>query len=223
MAQVGAVLGREFSYEMIDPVAQQPAATLRAGLDRLSGAGLLFCRGLPPHSSYLFKHALVLDAAYGTLLRGRRQELHARVAAVLEQHFAEVVDRQPELLARHLTVAGLPAQAVAYWHRASERAVQRSANEEAIGHLTAGLTQLHKLPESPDRAKQELTIQRLLGHRDLQTTARYLHLSAPQLARMPGLLEGLPAATAAGAAAPVVAPEVIGPVAPATSRGPQPV
>jgi class 3 adenylate cyclase/predicted ATPase len=167
VAQVGAVLGREFSYEMIDPVAQQPAATLRAGLDRLSGAGLLFCRGLPPHSSYLFKHALVLDAAYGTLLRGRRQELHARVAAVLEQHFAEVVDRQPELLARHLTVAGLPAQAVAYWHRASERAVQRSANEEAIGHLTAGLTQLHKLPESPDRAKQELTIQRLLGQANM--------------------------------------------------------
>jgi predicted ATPase len=167
VAQVGAVLGREFSYEMIDPVAQQPAATLRAGLDRLSGAGLLFCRGLPPHSSYLFKHALVLDAAYGTLLRGRRQELHARVAAVLEEHFAEVVDRQPELLARHLTVAGLPAQAVAYWHRASERAVQRSANEEAIGHLTAGLTQLHKLPEAPNRAKQELTIQRLLGQANM--------------------------------------------------------
>src|SRR5216684_3102750 len=106
VAQIGAVLGREFSYELIEPVAERSAAELQAALERLTEAGLLFCRGAPPHSSYLFKHALVQDAAYGTLLRARRQELHARVAAVLEQDFADLVERQPELLAHHLTAAG---------------------------------------------------------------------------------------------------------------------
>jgi len=96
VAQIGAVLGREFSYELIQAVAQRNAAELQVALARLTEAGLLFCRGAPPHASYLFKHALVQDAAYGALLRGRRRELHARVAAVLEQHFAELIDRQPE-------------------------------------------------------------------------------------------------------------------------------
>jgi predicted ATPase len=120
IAQVGAVLGREFTYELIEPVAQRPTVELRAGLDRLAETGLLFCRGVPPRSSYLFKHALVQDAAYGTLLRGRRQELHARVAAVLEHHFADLVERQPELLAHHLTAAGDIIRAVEYWYRAGE-------------------------------------------------------------------------------------------------------
>src|SRR5215467_5645003 len=106
VAQIGAVLGREFSYELIQPVAQRSEIELQAALARLSEAGLLFSRGAPPHASYLFKHALVQDAAYGTLLRTKRQELHARVAAVLEQHFADLVERQPELLAHHLTGAG---------------------------------------------------------------------------------------------------------------------
>jgi predicted ATPase len=99
VAQIGAVLGREFGYDLIEPVAQRPAAELCAGLDRLAEAGLLFRRGAAPQSSYLFKHALVQDAAYGTLLRARRQQLHARVAAVLERDFAGLVDGQPELLA----------------------------------------------------------------------------------------------------------------------------
>jgi predicted ATPase len=99
IAQIGAVLGREFSYELIEPVAQRPEWELRAALRQLVDAGLLFCRGVPPHAAYLFKHALVQDAAYGTLLRGRRQELHGRVAAALETHFADLVERQPELLA----------------------------------------------------------------------------------------------------------------------------
>ncbi len=106
IAQIGAVLGREFAYELIEPVAQRPEKELQAALDQLSDAGLLFCRGTAPHASYLFKHALVQDAAYSTLLRGRRQELHARVAAALETHFADLVERQPELLAHHLTAAG---------------------------------------------------------------------------------------------------------------------
>src|SRR6266536_1890392 len=112
VAQIGAVLGREFAYEVLEPVAQRDASELQAALAQLSDAGLLFCRGIAPHSSYLFKHALVQEAAYGMLLRGRRQELHARVAAVLEQHFADLVDRQPELLAHHLTGAGDTERAV---------------------------------------------------------------------------------------------------------------
>jgi predicted ATPase len=98
VAQIGAVVGREFSYDLIDAVAGRPAVELRAGLDRLAEAGLLFCRGVAPQSFYLFKHALVQDAAYGTLLRARRQELHARVAAALQDHFADLIERQPEVL-----------------------------------------------------------------------------------------------------------------------------
>jgi predicted ATPase len=104
VAQIGAVVGREFSYELIHRVARRP--DLDTALGRLTDAGLLFCRGLPPASSYLFKHALVQDAAYGTLLRRRRQLLHGDIAAALEQEFADLVERQPELLAHHLTGAG---------------------------------------------------------------------------------------------------------------------
>ena len=111
MAQIGAVLGREFSYELIHRVARRP--DLDAALGRLTNAGLLFYRGLPPQSFYLFKHALVQDAAYGTLLRRRRQQLHGRIATALKQEFADLVQRQPELLARHLTGAGDTARAVA--------------------------------------------------------------------------------------------------------------
>jgi predicted ATPase len=106
VAQIGAVLGRAFGYELIEQVAQRPTAELRAGLDRLAEAGLLFCRGVAAQSSYLFKHALVQDA-YGALLRTKRQALHARAAAALERYFADLVERQPELLARHYTEAGM--------------------------------------------------------------------------------------------------------------------
>src|ERR1700727_3874568 len=101
VAQIGAVLGREFAYELIEPVAQRDEDELQTVLGQLNDAGLLFCRGTAPYSSYLFKHALVQDTAYGTLLRGKRQELHARVAAVLERNFADLVERRPELLAHH--------------------------------------------------------------------------------------------------------------------------
>ena len=109
IGQIGAVIGREFGYDLIEQVARRPALELRDGLDRLAEAGLLFCRGSPPHSSYLFKHALVQDAAYGTLLRTRRQELHSRVAVALEQHFGDLIERQPELLAHHLTLPMIPS------------------------------------------------------------------------------------------------------------------
>ncbi len=163
IAQIGAVLGREFGYELIERVARRPEPELQAALARLSEAGLLFSRGLPPASSYLFKHALVLDTAYGTLLRSRRQELHARVAAVLSQDFAELVERQPELLAQHLTAAGDNKRAVEQWLRAGRYAASHVAYREAIAHLERGLAALRSLPEGPDRDKQEIELQLALG------------------------------------------------------------
>ena len=163
IAQIGAVLGREFAYELIEPVAQRPEKELQAALGQLGDAGLLFCRGVAPHASYLFKHALVQDAAYSTLLRGRRQALHARVAAALETHFADVVEREPELLAHHLTAAGSTERAVDQWLRAGRHAAARLAYLEAIAHLERGLGLLHSLPESPVRNGREIELQLALG------------------------------------------------------------
>jgi tetratricopeptide (TPR) repeat protein len=163
IAQIGAVLGREFTYELIEPVAQRPERELQAALDQLREAGLLFCRGVPPHSSYLFKHALVQDAAYSTLLRGRRQELHARVAAALEAHFGDLVERQPELLAHHLTAAGDSDHAVGQWLKAGRHASAKLAYVEAVAHLERGLGLLRSLPESPVRDRGEIELQLALG------------------------------------------------------------
>jgi len=162
-AQIGAVLGREFAYELIEPVAQRPERELQAALGQLSDAGLLFCRGVAPHASYLFKHALVQDAAYGALLRGRRQELHGRVAAALETHFAVLVERQPELLAHHLTAAGNTERAVGQWLKAGKHAAARLAYLEAIAHFERGLGLLHSLPETPLRNGREIELQLALG------------------------------------------------------------
>ena len=158
IAQVGSVIGREFGYDLIEHVAQRFAAELRAGLDRLIEAGLLFRRGIALQSTYLFKHALLQDAAYGILLRARRQELHARVAAALEQHFADLVERQPELLAYHLQNAGRSAEALLYWRRAGDRAVRRAANREAVQHFRRALSTLDGQPESEARRREELAI-----------------------------------------------------------------
>jgi class 3 adenylate cyclase/predicted ATPase len=163
IAQIGAVLGREFSYELIERVAQRPEPELQAALGQLTGAGLLFYRGSPPHASYIFKHALVQDAAYGTLLRARRQELHARVAAVLETRFADLVERQPELLAHHLTGAAQNEHAVAQWLKAGQHAAARSAHLEAIGHFARGLGALSALPPAPECDRQEIGLQLARG------------------------------------------------------------
>ncbi len=162
-AQIGAVLGREFSYELIELVAQRPERELQAALGRLSDAGLLFCRGTAPHASYLFKHALVQDAAYGTLLRAKRQELHGRVAVALETHFADLVERQPELFAHHLTAARDTERAAHQWLQAGRHAAVQSAYLEAIAHLEQGLGLLHSLPESPDRDGWEIDLQLALA------------------------------------------------------------
>jgi predicted ATPase len=158
VAQIGAVLGREFSYELIEPVAQRSEAELETALARLTEAGLLFHRGTPPHAVYQFKHALVQDAAYGTLLRAKRQELHARVAAALTQYFADLAERQPELLAHHLTAAGDTKRAVDQWLRAGRHAAERSAHLEAIGHFDRGLSALAALPQGTPRDRLEIEL-----------------------------------------------------------------
>src|SRR6516165_12161253 len=137
VAQIGAVLGREFSYDLIRHVARRP--DLDIALGRLTDAGLLFCCGLPPHSSYLFKHALVQDAAYGTLLRSRRQQLHTRIGSVLEEQFPDVGEARPELLAHHFTEAGLADRAAEFWLKAGRHALARSAMKEAEALLRKGL------------------------------------------------------------------------------------
>ena len=139
---------------LIEPAAQRDASELQAALGQLSDAGLLFCHGTPPHASYQFKHALVQDAAYGTLVRARRQELHGRVAAVLEREFADLVERRPELLAHHLTAAGETARATDQWLKAGQYAAARLAHLEAIRHFERGLAVLTALAESPARDKR---------------------------------------------------------------------
>src|SRR5262245_4863091 len=163
VAQLGAVLGRAFTYDLVQSIATQDDDTLQAGLGQLVAAELLYQRGRPPRSRYVFKHALIQDAAYASLLKSTRQQVHRRIAQVLEAKFPGMVATQPELLAHHLTEAGHAAQAVGYWHRAGERAVARSANLEAISHLTTGLSVLQTLPETAERIQQELLLQVTLG------------------------------------------------------------
>jgi class 3 adenylate cyclase len=163
VAQIGSVLGREFAYNLIGPVAQLDARELEAALGQLGEAGLLFCHGTAPHASYLFKHALVQDAAYSTLVRARRQELHGRVAAVLEQEFGDLVERRPELLAHHLTAAGEIPRATDQWLKAGQYAAARLAHLEAIRHFERGLAALTALDESHDRDKREIELQLARG------------------------------------------------------------
>ena len=132
LAQLGATLGREFAYALLQAVAPWDEATVRRGLQQLVEAELLYQRGLPPQATYVFKHALIQEAAYQSLLKRTRQQYHQRIAQVLEAQFLDIVETQPELLAHHYTEAGLGAQAVGYWQRAGERAIQRSAYPEAI-------------------------------------------------------------------------------------------
>src|SRR5262249_46088367 len=145
------------------PVSGRPAAELNVALDRLIASGLLFCRGTPPHAVYQFKHALVQDAAYGTLLRGKRQPLHAHVAAMLEERFGDLLDRQPELLAHHLTEGAAVERAVRQWLHAGTHAAARSAHLEAIRHFRRGLSLLASLPENTDRDRQEVELQLAQG------------------------------------------------------------
>jgi class 3 adenylate cyclase/predicted ATPase len=163
VAQIGAALGRQFSHELISAVAIMPQQQLHDSLAQLVQAELIFRRGTPPNAEYTFKHALVQDAAYSTLLRNRRQQLHARIAATLESQFPDIVATQPQIMAQHCTEAGLSEEAIVYWHKSGQQAAARSANREAVGHLTKALDVLHALQETPERAAKELALQRLLG------------------------------------------------------------
>jgi class 3 adenylate cyclase/predicted ATPase len=159
VSQIGATIGREFSHTLLEAVAGKPKAELASALDRLVAAGLLFRQGLPPQATYLFKHALVQDAAYGTLLREPRRALHARIAETLESQFAEIAENQPELLARHCTEAGQMEKAAGLWGRAGQRSLERSATVEAVAQLTRALDQIAMLPATPALRSEEIKIQ----------------------------------------------------------------
>ncbi|MGW1423371.1 AAA family ATPase [Bradyrhizobium manausense] len=163
VAQVGAAIGREFSYELLRAVAQRSSAELDEALDQLVSAELIFRRGMPPDAEYSFKHALVQDAAYGTLLRRARHKLHGRIANALEQLFPERASIEPELLAHHFTEAGQAEIAISYWLKAGRRSAERSADQEAVRHLRRGLEMLMTLPHSTQKDQQELDFQLALG------------------------------------------------------------
>jgi class 3 adenylate cyclase/tetratricopeptide (TPR) repeat protein len=164
VAQIGAAIGREFSHALLVAVMRKPEAELGSALDRLIAAGLLFRQGVPPHATYLFKHALVQDAAYGTLLREPRRALHARIAETLETQFAEIAENQPELLARHFTEAGQLEKAASLWGKAGQRSLARSALVEAAEQLTRGLTQIAALPGTPALRREQIKLQVALAN-----------------------------------------------------------
>src|SRR5215813_10581202 len=163
IAQIGAVIGRGFSHALVAAVVQKSQGDLETGLEQLIAAGLLFREGAPPHATYLFKHALVQDAAYGTLLRSSRRQLHGRIASILQEQFPEMAEVQPELLAKHCTQAGLDEQAIEYWRTAGERAVHRASNHEAIRHFGQALALNEKQVPESERSRTELAILSQLG------------------------------------------------------------
>jgi class 3 adenylate cyclase/predicted ATPase len=163
VAQVGAAIGRTFHYELLRAIASMDDTTLQSALAKLAESDLLHQRGVPPDATYIFKHALIQDTAYQSMLVSRRQHLHRKIADTLVQRFPETSGTQPELVAHHYTEAGLADQAVDYWQRAGQRAVERSANLEAIAHLTKGLNVLATAPDSPERHERELGLRTVLG------------------------------------------------------------
>jgi class 3 adenylate cyclase/predicted ATPase len=159
VAQLGAVIGREFSHALLAAIVRKPEAELQSAIDRLTAAGLVFGQGVPPQATYLFKHALVQDAAYGTLLREPRRALHARIAETLETQFVEIAENQPELLARHCTEAGLIEKGALLWGKAGQRSLTRSALVEAIAQFTRALNQLSSLPSTPALRSEQIRLQ----------------------------------------------------------------
>ncbi|ETW95109.1 MAG: hypothetical protein ETSY1_32020 [Candidatus Entotheonella factor] len=163
IAQLGAVIGRQFSYALIQAVSQLDDDTLQREMARLIDAELLYQRGELPQANYIFKHTLIQEVAYQSLLKSTRQQVHQRIVQVLTEAFPSTVKAQPELLAHHATEAGLTDQAVGYWQQAGQHALQRSANVEAAAHFRRGLTLLKTLPETPEHLQQELTLQAALA------------------------------------------------------------
>ncbi|MEN8181687.1 MAG: AAA family ATPase [Myxococcota bacterium] len=204
LAQLAAVLGREFLYELLRDVSPWPEDALQHGLARLVDADLLYPRGSPPQASYAFKHGMIQETAYGSLLKSVRRQFHARVAEVLEARYPERVQSEPELIARHYEEAGLAEKAILAYRWAGERATEHSANTEAIGHLSRALTLLETLPESLERNQQELRLRVAIaaplgaarGWADPDTGAAYerarkLVLQSGETPDLPRILEGL--------------------------------
>jgi len=163
LAQIGAAIGRQFSYALMRAVSRLPEDELQADLGQLVASELVFQRGTPPDAVYSFKHALVQDAAHGSLLRNARQHLHAQIAEALAAHSPEIVESQPELLAQHYAEAGLVEKAVVFWGKAGHRSVARSAMAEAAAQFQKGLDQLALLRDIPERRQKELELSSALG------------------------------------------------------------
>jgi class 3 adenylate cyclase/predicted ATPase len=179
VAQYAAVIGRQFAYALLHAVAHVDEGLLQQELARLVAAEIVYQRGVPPQATYVFKHALVQDAAYQSILRSTRQQYHQRIAQVLEGQFPQVIEMQPELLAHHYTEANLAEQAIPYWQRAGQQASDRAANVEAISHLTTGIELLKTLPETPEHTEQALTLHIALGAALLVTKGQ----GAPEVAQ----------------------------------------
>jgi class 3 adenylate cyclase/tetratricopeptide (TPR) repeat protein len=207
VAQLAAALGREFHYELLRAVSLEAEPRVRAGLAQLVHAELLYQRGAPPEATYTFKHALIQDTAYQSLLKSVRQRFHARIAQVLEERFPERVASEPEVIARHYDQAGLATPAITHYQRAGERAAQRSANEEAIGHLRRALALVATLPQTRERNQRELGLQMAIGapisaargwsHPDYENTyarARELAFQIGESPELPRVLEAMAAA-----------------------------
>ncbi len=159
VAQVAAAIGRELSHALLASVADGPAPDLEAALQRLIQAGLLFRQGTPPQATYIFRHALLQDLAYGALLREKRRALHARIVDALEGHFPDVADSEPEVLARHCAEAGLPEKAAALWGKAGRRSLKRSALLEAESHFSRALAEIAAQSSTPALRREEITCQ----------------------------------------------------------------
>jgi class 3 adenylate cyclase/predicted ATPase len=197
IAQIGAVIGRQFSYELVAAVSPLHDAKLNEALVQLVDSELVFRRGALPGATYAFKHALVRDAAYQSLLRSKRQALHQQVASVLEERFPETAKTEPEVLAHHYTEAGLADQAIGYWQRAGERGVQRSANFEAVKHFECALELLHSDASISERAQKEIDLRLAIGASLIPlksygaSEVRDAYERAEKLCRQSGNTEGL--------------------------------
>src|SRR5262249_35180012 len=163
LAQIGATIGREFTYELLAKVAEIPEPILNKALRQLVGSALVFERGIPPTAKYTFKHALVQDAAYASLLKSRRAGLHERIANALQENMPDIADAEPEILAHHPSEAGLPGKAIAFWLRAGKYAAARSANLEAIAHVRRGIAVASRLPPGATTDRIELDLHLVLG------------------------------------------------------------
>ena len=159
IAQIGAAIGREFSYRLLEAVSPIKGPALQDALGQLMAAELIYGRGAPPEATYIFKHALVQDTAYASLLRSRRQRIHADIARALVERFADQVESAPAIIAHHYTEAGLAEPAARYWLEAAELALSRSAHAEADRYVEAGLALIPRLTDGPDRQSLELALQ----------------------------------------------------------------